>query len=135
VAGAPVYDYDELKITFDNMVDLLHVVGNGLDASKAYSKGFKVSIAASLIVENSTEWDKFIAGTATTFAVSITGAEMAGGTTPFSLAFDLPEVYYQAAPIPIGKDLIKIAFTAVAQLNVSAAYTGKVTLVNTEAAY
>lgn len=135
VAGSPVYDYDELKVTFDNMVDLLHVVGNGIDASKNYSKGFKVSIAASLIVENTTEWDKFIAGTSTSFAVAITGAEMAGGVTPFSLAFDLPEVYYQAAPIPIGKDLIKIAFTAVAQFNVSAAYTGKVTLVNTEAAY
>ena len=135
VAGAPVYDYDELKIKLENSVDPLHVVGNGIDASKIYSKGFKVSITASIIVENSTEWDKFIAGTATSFALAITGAEMAGGVTPFSLAFNIPEVYYQAAPIPIGKDLMKIAFTAVAQLNVSAGYAANATLVNTEAAY
>lgn len=135
VGGAPSTDYDELKITFDNMVDPLHVVGNGIDATKIYSKGFKVSITASMIVETSAEWDKFIAGTASSFAVAITGVEFAGGATPFSLALDLPEAYYQAAPIPIGKDLIKITFTAVAQLNVAATYSAKATLVNTEAAY
>jgi hypothetical protein len=135
VAGVPNVNYDELKIVFDNQVDPLHVIGNGVDASKIYSKGFKVSISGSFIVEDSTEWDKFIAGTSSSFGIAITGAEMAGGTTPFSLAMDLPEIYYQAAPLPIGKDLLKIAFTAVAQLNVAQAYAGKVTLVNSEAAY
>jgi hypothetical protein len=135
VGGSANVDYEELKIKFDNMVDLLHVIGNGIDASKNYSKGFKVSLSASLIVEDSTEWDKFIAGSSSSFAVAITGSEIAGGAVPFSLAFDIPEIYYQAAPIPIGKDLIKIAFTAAGQLNVSAGYTGKVTLINNEADY
>ena len=135
IGGAPNVDYEELKIKFDNMVDLLHVLGNGIDASKNYSKGFKVSISASLIVEDSTEWDKFIAGNSSSVAVAITGSEMAGGVTPFSLAFNIPEIYYQAAPIPIGKDLIKIAFTAVGQLNIAQGYSGNATLVNNESAY
>jgi len=81
------------------------------------------------------EWDKFIAGTSSSFALAITGSEMAGGSTPFSLALDIPEVYYQAAPIPIGSDLIKIAFTAVAVYNTSSGYTSKATLVNNESEY
>jgi len=135
VGGSSVKDYEEVKIKFADNVDLLHVIGDGIDASKSYSKGTMVTISASMIVENTTEWDKFIAGTASSFAFAITGSELAGGVTPFSLAFDIPEVYYQAAPIPIGNDLIKIAFTAVAKYNVAAGYTAKATLVNNEAQY
>lgn len=135
VGGSANTNYEEIKIKFDDQAELLHVIGSGIDAEKVYSKGMMVSLSATLIVENSTEWDKFIAGSSTSFALAITGSEMAGGSTPFSLAVDLPEVYYQAAPIPIGKDLIKIVFTAVAKLNVSAGYTSKVTLVNNEPQY
>lgn len=135
VGGSSSVDYEQLKITIDNMVSPLHVVGNGIDASKIYSQGLKVSISATLIVESSTEWDKFIAGTSSSFAVAITGSELAGGVTPFSLALDLPETYYQAAAIPINKDLVKIVFTAVQQYNVAAGYSAKATLVNNEAAY
>ena len=135
VGGVANVDYEELKVKLDNMVNPLHVVGNGIDASKIYSQGFKVSLTASLLVENSTEWDKFIAGTASSFAVLVTGAEYIKGAIPHTLAFDIPETYYQAAPIPIGKDLIKIAFTAVAQRNVAQGYAGKMTLVNGEPQY
>ena len=135
VGGVSVTDYEEVKIKFANNVDLLHVIGDGIDASKSYSKGMMVTISASMIVENTTEWDKFIAGTSSSFALTITGSEMAGGSTPFSLALDIPEVYYQAAPIPIGSDLIKIAFTAVAVYNTSSGYTSKATLVNNESEY
>lgn len=135
VGGSANTDYEEIKIKFDDQAELLHVIGSGIDAEKVYSKGMMVSISATLIVEDSTEWDKFIAGSSTSFALAITGSEMAGGSTPFSMAIDLPEVYYQAAPIPIGKDLIKIVFTAVAKFNVSAGYTSKVTLVNNESQY
>jgi hypothetical protein len=130
VAGSPVVDYEELKLTIENNIELVHTVGGTIYANKIYSKGFKVSLSATITVENTTEWAKFIAGTATSFTIAITSSEMVNGAIPYSLTFVMTNVQYKAAPFPVAKDLIKITFTADAFSAVGSSTTLTATLVN-----
>lgn len=130
VGGAPVTDYDDLKITIDNQVAVEHVVGNSIYGSKVYSKGLKVNVSLSMIVENTTEWAKFIAGTASSFSVAMTSSELIKAGFPYSLSINIPVLQYSAAPFPIAKDLIKIVFTGVGVYSVANSYTILPTLVN-----
>jgi hypothetical protein len=132
VGGSPVNNYDNVKLTIDNMVAAEHVVGNTIYATKIYSKGLKVSFSMSIIVEDLTEWTNFINGTSTTLTITITSSEAIVGTTFFSLTFTIPVIQYKAAPFPIPGDLVKIVFTGDAVYSVGSGYTIQPALVNTE---
>lgn len=134
--GSQIKNYDQIKVTFDNMVEPVHALSSSIYATKIISRGFRVSVTASLIVEDVTEWSNFINGTASSFNLAITSSQLVTGaaSTYNSLTFDIPTMSYQAAPFPIAKDLMKIVFAAVGVYNVSSAYTGKATLINSVSA-
>jgi hypothetical protein len=136
VGGSSNTDIEELKLVFDNMVEPVHVVGNTINATKIYSKGFRVTISGTLIFEDSTEYAKFIAGTATSFVVTITGVEAltnVTGTVYPTLTFNIPSAKYQAFPLPLPRDIIKVAFTAVGIYDTSTSKTANAALKNSVA--
>lgn len=135
IAGSGSTNYEDFKVSVDNMVEVQHVLGSTIYGQKIYSKGYKISGSLSFIVENSTEWAKFIAGTSTTITIAITGTDLVGATAiPYSLTITIPQVQYKAAPWPLPDGLIKINFTWEAIYNVSATNTMSIALVNSKSA-
>jgi len=117
VGGSPIANYDDLKITIDNQIAVEHVVGATIYGAKIYSKGLKISVSMSLIVEDLTEWAKFIAGTSTSLSLAITSTELIKAGFPYSLTLSIPVLQYSAAPRSIPGDLLKIVFTGEAVYN------------------
>ena len=128
--GAPVTNYDDLKVTFDNAVAVEHAVTSGIYGTKIYSKGFKTSVSFSLMVEDLTEWAKFIAGTTTAVSLAMTSTETIKAGFYYSLTIAIPIVAYSAAPRTLPGDLIKIVFTGNAVYGAGAGYSSLTTLVN-----
>ena len=133
VAGTPYTDYEDLKITIDNNCENVHTVSATANANKNYSKGFKVSVALTLTVENTTEWAKYNAGTLSSLTIALTSTEFIKGSIAFALTFTMTNIAYKAAPRPIPKDMIKITFSADATSSVNTSTTMTVTLVNSVA--
>ena len=130
VAGSPVVDYEEVKIVIDNAVENVHTVGNGINATKNYSKYFKVSLSMTLTVENTTEWAKFVAGTLSSVTITINSTEKVKGAIPFSLTYTMTNIAYKSAPRPVAKDLIKMTLAAEATSSINSSTTLTATLVN-----
>lgn len=136
LGGSSNLDTEELKISIQNDVAAEHVVGNTIWATKIYSKGFKVAVSGTIIVEDVTEWTKFINGTASSLTVVITSSEAITGTSPaqyYSLTLTIPTLNYRAMPRPMPKDLLKISFTGDAIYNVGSTATMTAAYKNTVA--
>jgi hypothetical protein len=103
IGGSSVTTYSDVKLTIDNKVKLKPVMGGSIYSNVVYSEGFEVTLAATMVVEDSTEWDKFIAGTSSSFVAAMTSGSN-------SLTFNLPSMAYKAAPLPLSNGLIEITF-------------------------
>lgn len=133
VDGSPVAGYDNLKISINNMVKADHTLTSSKYPTKIYAEGFDVQVSAELFFEDTTQYQKFLAGTTAHIQVVITSGELVGGLIPYSLTLDLPLVFYKSAPIYIpSSGPLKIPFTGLAQYNFggSPAYTLQATLIN-----
>lgn len=136
VGGSLITNYDDFKISFDNMVEVVHTLqSTTIYGSKIYSKGFKVSGSLSLIVEDTTEWAKFIAGSSSSLNIAITSAEAISGISPtayFGLTINIPTIYYKAMPWPLPDGLVKIVGTFDGVYTPGSTETCDVTLVNSK---
>lgn len=135
VDGSPVVGYDNFKLSINNMVKADHVLTNSIYPQKIYAEGFDVQMSADLFFEDTTQYQKFLAGTTAHFHVVITSGEIIpGSSTHYSLTLDLPLVYYKTAPIYIpSSGPLKIPFTGLAQYDFSQSptpYTLQAILVN-----
>ena len=130
VGGAGETDIQDLKLSFDNNVAVEHVVGNTIWGTKIASHGLGVKASGTLVVEDLTEWAKFISGTASSLAIAITSGDMVKAAIPYSLAFSVPTMIYRTMPRPIAKGLMKIAFASDPIFNVAGSITANATLVN-----
>ena len=61
---------------------------------------------------------------------TMTSIEAIKATTYFSLTLTMTNVVYKGAPRPLGKDLLKITFTADATSSINSSTTLTATLVN-----
>ena len=130
IGGSPSANYDDVKLTIDNQVAVEHAVTNSIYGAKIYSKGLKVSANLSLMVEDVTEWAKFIAGTNSSLSIAMTSTDFVKGAIPYSLTLSIPAINYSAAPRQLPNGLIKIAFTSVGVYGAGVGYTILPTLVN-----
>jgi len=122
-------DYDDMKVTIDNSVKVEHAVGATIYGAKIYSEGIKVDVAMSLMVEDLTEWSKFIAGSNSSFSLAMTSTDLIKAGFPLSLTLSIPVLNYKAAPRTLPNGLIKIAFSGAA-VNLAGTYEMLPTLVN-----
>jgi hypothetical protein len=133
VDGGQVNNYDNLQIVFENNVKADHVLKGSIYPGKIYSEGFMVTVMMDLVVEDSTQYAKFLAGTsaalnfAWTSSQDITGAN-AGVKN--SLTVDIPTVNYAVASYPIAPGLIKVSFTAKGVYTTGSTKTASVALKN-----
>lgn len=133
VDGSQVNNYDNVKITFDNMVKADHVLRGSIWPGKVYSEGFEVTVTMDFFVEDATQYNKFIAGTSCalnfvlTHTTDITGAT-AG--TKYTCTIDIPTAFYSVASYPNAPGVIKIAFTARGVYTTGSTKTASVALKN-----
>lgn len=131
IDGSPVNDYEDITFVIDNMVEADAALSASIYPAKIYSKGMKVTISATLFLENNTQWAKFLAGTAAHFNLALTSAQVIpGGAIPFSLTVDVPVANYSAAVLNIEAGILKVHFTAVAVYDSVTAKTLSVALAN-----
>ena len=115
VAGSEVDNYDNVKLTFDNMVKADHVLKGSIWPGKIYSEGFDVTVSMDLIVEDATEYNKFLAGTSAALQFVLTHSDNIPSSSPstkYSLTLNVTEAHYSVASYPNAPGIIKIAFTA-----------------------
>jgi hypothetical protein len=133
VAGSQVNNYDNVKVTFDNLVKADHVLKGSIWPGKIYSEGFEVTVAMDFFVENSTEYAKFLGATQValnfvlTHTTDITGANSG---TKYTMTIDMPTAMYSVASYPNSNGVIKIAFTARGIYTVASTKTVSVALKN-----
>lgn len=133
IDGTQVNDYEDLEITIDNMVEADHALSNSIYPAKIYSKGMRVTLSATLYLENTTQWAKFLAGTSAHFNLVLTSGENVSGSSPataYSLTIDVPTALYTAAPLAIEDGILKVRFTAVAVYDSGTTKTISVALAN-----
>ncbi len=136
VDGSPSLDYDNLKVTINNMVKADHVIGSSRFPGKIYSEGFEVELSADLFFEDAVQYNKFLAGTTAAFIVTLTHTDditgAASGVKP-SLTLTLPNMVYKAANLPIPSGVLKIPFMATVMYDSSSGYTMNAVLKNSVA--
>lgn len=113
--GSQVNDFADITWTIDNMVEADHALAGSIYPSKIYSKGIKTTVAMTLYLEDSTQWAKFLSGTAIHLNIKLTSGELIPGTAvPFSLTLDIPVLNYSAAVLNIENGILKVNLTGVA---------------------
>lgn len=137
IDGGGVLNVDNLKLSFDNMVQADHVVGNTRYPTKIYSKGFAVELSAEVFFEDATQYNKFLSGDTATFSLTLTSVDDVAGApagTKYSIAFTIPNMVYKTANLPIPSGVLKIPFVATVMLDPTAAYSVQAVLKNSVAA-
>ena len=129
IGGAPSANYDDVKLTFNNSVAVEHSVSATIWGTKIYSKGFKTDVSLSLMIEDLTEWAKWLAGTSSSLSLAITSPDLIKAGFPYSLTIGIPHLAYGAAPRQLPNGLIKVVFTGHA-VNPDNTYSTLPTLVN-----
>ncbi len=134
VAGSPNLNYDNLQITIDNMVEADHALDASIYPAKIYSKGMRITLTMEMFLEDTTEWAKFLAGTATSLTITLTSGQTISSGNPYKLVLTVPVVNYTAAPLPIAPGVLKVNFSAVAVYDPNTSLTASAALTNTVAA-
>lgn len=117
IDGAPVLNYDHLKISVNNMVKADHALSGSIYPAKIYSEGMDVEVSAELFFEDAAQYNKFLAGTTAHIQVVLTHADDVSGAasgTKYSLTIDIPVVVYKSANLIIPTGVLKIPFMGTA---------------------
>jgi len=134
VDGSPVLDYDNIKFGIKNMVKADHALSGSIFPAKIYSEGMDLDISADLFFEDSTQYNKFLAGTTAHLNVVLTSADDISGAatgTKYSLTIDVPQWVYQSANLVIPSGVLKIPFAGKGMLDyASTGYTVQMVLKN-----
>lgn len=137
VASGAVLNYENLKISIDNNVKADHGISGSLYPAKIYSEGLDVTISADFFFDNTTEYAKYLAGTTTSFVITITSGEnitSSSPVTPHSLTINIPNVFYQTAPLVTPSGIVKIPFVGRAVYDTATTKTINAVLVNSVSA-
>lgn len=135
IDGSPVADYENVQMTIDNMVEADPSLAGTIYPTKIYSKGMKVTFSMTLYLENTTQYQKFLAGTSAHVNLVLTSSQKPNGSNvPYSLTIDAPVVNYNAAPLMIESGILKINFTGTAVFDTVTGKTISVALANTKSA-
>jgi hypothetical protein len=113
VDGSPVLNYDNLKLSIHNMVKAEHALSGSIYPAKIYSEGFEVDLSADLFFEDATQYNKFLADSTAHFNIALTHSDNIPASspgTPYSLAFDIPQLVYASANLPIPTGILKVSF-------------------------
>lgn len=128
IDGAVKPGYDNFKASLGNQVKADHALSNSIWPYVNYSEGFTPEISAELFFEDTTQYQKFLAGTTAHVNVTLTFVYL--GTT-YQLIIDIPNWYYKSANLTIPSNgPLKIPFTGMAEYNSALGYDVQMILVN-----
>ena len=128
IDGAIKSGYDDFKVSLNNSVKADHALNNSIWPYVNYTEGFTPDITAELFFEDTTQYQKFLAGTVAHVNITLTSVQ--GGVT-YSLIIDIPKWYYKSANLYIPSNgPLKIPFTGMAQYDFTRGYDVQIILVN-----
>lgn len=133
VDGGSDLNYDDLKLTINNMVKTDHALSGSIYPAKIYSEGMDVDFSATLFFEDAVQYNKFLAGTTAAFIITLTSADDISGApsgNKYKLVINLPAVVYQVANLPIPSGVLKITFNAKAMYDTVTSKTVNMLLTN-----
>jgi hypothetical protein len=117
VGGTAILDYDNFKLSIDNMVKADHVVIASIYPGKIYSEGMKVQLSMDMYVEsgNIAQWTtNYLTGVAQAVVITLTHPAFAYSGIHFSLTSTIPVLKYQTAPFANPQAVLKIPFAGTA---------------------
>jgi hypothetical protein len=120
VDGSPVLNYDNFKLTINNMVKADHALSGSIYPAKIYSEGMQAELSGDLFFEDATQYNKFLAGTTAAFVLMLTSADDISGAAAgqkYSLTITIPKVIYKSANFPIPTGVLKIPFIGTAMFD------------------
>ncbi len=133
VDGSGSLNYENLKISIDNMVKADHGISSSLYPAKIYSEGLMVTLTADFFFDDTTQYAKYLAGTSAAFIITMTSSETVTGassSTKHSLIINLPVVNYKSAPLVTPSGIVKIPFVGTAVYDLSTTKTINAVLAN-----
>jgi hypothetical protein len=132
VIGSANTDLESLTININNNQEPVFLLDGAQTPAKILPTGFREFTLSGVfgIIDDHTEYDKFIAGTETDWVITFTGATIES-TYKYTLAFTLKDVVYRAYPLGVsGPNRQTVAFEARAQYDSDAGYSCLVELTN-----
>lgn len=117
VGGSGILDYDNFKLSIDNMVKADHVVNASIYPGKIYSEGMKVQLSMDMYVEsgNIAQWTtNYLTGVAQAVVITLTHPSIITGSTHYTLTKTIPILKYQTAPFANPQAVLKIPFAGTA---------------------
>lgn len=133
VDGGSDLNYDNLKLTINNMVKADHALSGSIYPAKIYSEGMDVDFSATIFFEDAVQYNKFLAGTTAAFIITLTSADdisSAPSGNKYKLVINLPVISYQVANLPIPSGVLKITFNGKAMYDTTTTKTLNMLLTN-----
>ncbi len=137
IDGSSILNYDNIKVSIDNMVKADHALASTIYPAKIYSEGMRVEVSMDLFFEDATQYNKFLAGTTCSLEVILTHSDDISGAASgqkYILDITIPVVFYKTANLPIPTGILKIAFSGEGVYDTNTSKTISVALTNGVAA-
>lgn len=135
-AGSANDTVQTLTVTMNNALEATGTLNTTRRPSRIKRNGNRtIEIAGTMLFENDTEYDKYLASTGNQIVTTLTGQSVSSGYNA-SLTMDFPSVRYNDFPVNIsGPGLISVSFTAKAKYHTGSGNIATFTMVNTQSLY
>jgi hypothetical protein len=133
VAGGLTSNYDNVKISFDNFVKADHVLNQSIYPGVIYTEGFDVTMSMDMLVQDATEYNKFLAGSDVALDFRLVHSDDIPNTTAgtkYRLTVDIPVTKYSVGNYPNAPGVLKVAFAARGIYDTNTSKIASVALVN-----
>lgn len=137
LGGAANGDIKALTITINEGVEAMHTINNSDYPSRVKRTSERtIEVGGTIIFDNQTEYQNFIAQTEQSFKVSFAGPVDVGSGGPDEIVIDMPALRYSDfKPVAGAAGKTEVGFTASAKYLSTSATAIEVTLTNTFAVY
>lgn len=127
-----------LTITIEESLEGMHTLCNTEYPTRVKRTGSRtIAVGGTVIFDDQTEYQKFIAQTEQSMKVSFMGSVVTGDTDQYDqIEFDIPALRYtEFKPVAAGAGKTEVAFTGSAKYHTNSATAIAITLTNTQTVY
>lgn len=137
LGGSANVDMKELSVEVDESLENIHTLNGSKYPSRTKRSGFrKIAISGTLVFDDQTEYQKFVAQTEQNLTVTLTNGTQIQSGYYEAFTIKAPLARYTEFPIAAGgPGKIEVGFTSKANYSTTSATALEIVLVNSKAAY
>jgi len=137
LGGAANADFRDLNITINENIEAMHTLNNSAYPSRNKRTGQRtIEVSGTVVFDNQTEYQKFIAQTEQSFKVTFKGSTEIQSGYYDTITMDMPALRYSDfKPVAGSAGKIEVGFTASAKYLATSATAIQIDLINTQAGY